>query len=152
MMTSHSEQSDLSVEYRLTNSNAKVPLRATEGSAGYDLFASSIEYFSDRFEIDTGLQIHINNPNYYGQVAIRSSLARRGFYLLNSVGVIDSDYQGNIKLLVGSRNDISIPVAVGDRVAQLIFHRIAIPDFVNVQDFEKKEGGRGVNGFGSTGR
>jgi len=133
--------------------SAKLPLRATWGSAGADLFAnteSDIELKpSERTLISTGLALEIPE-GCGGFVFPRSSLAsKHGVSLSNCVGVIDSDYRGELKIPVINHGNQSFIIKNGDRIAQLVILPVLSPDFI--PDDGLSETGRGEGGFGSTG-
>lgn len=134
--------------------NAKIPVRATEGSAGYDLYACIDEPITlkagETAIIPTGIAIGLGNPNYAAFIYPRSGIAiKHGIGLLNSVGVIDSDYRGEI--CVGVINQISEPYTIQplERIAQMIIEPVELPELVEVSDLDDTS--RGVGGFGSTG-
>ena len=134
--------------------NAKIPVRATEGSAGYDLYACVDEPITlkagETAIIPTGIAIGLDNPNYAAFIYPRSGIAiKHGIGLLNSVGVIDSDYRGEI--CVGVINQISEPYTIQpfERVAQMIIKPVELPELIEVSDLDDTS--RGVGGFGSTG-
>jgi dUTP pyrophosphatase len=128
--------------------SGSVPKRATSGSAGYDLAASvqvSIPPHS-RGLVNTGVRMAIPE-GLYGQIVIRSSLAMRG--LRAEAGVIDSDYRGEIRIVLCNDTDETFPVNVGDRLAQIILIHIVTPELEVVDTLDetiRKDGG-----FGSTG-
>lgn len=144
------------------------PSRATEGSAAIDLIAAIDEPISlspDQVElIPTGISINIQDPNYAAVILPRSGLGhKKGLILGNTVGLIDSDYQGQLMISAWNRNSEIVPVAAiqalvsdpitinpGDRIAQLLFIPVAIPTFVEVDSFSSSSE-RGEGGFGHTG-
>lgn len=133
----------------------RLPSYATDGSAGIDLFASLKEDLifksGDIKKIPTGISIHINDNNIAGFVFARSGLSsKHGISLVNSVGVIDSDYTGEIICPMINHSNIEYMLKPGDRIAQIIFMPIYIANFV-LKD-ELNETKRGSGGFGSTGR
>lgn len=134
--------------------NAKIPTRATEGSAGYDLYACVDEPITlkagETAIIPTGIAIELGNPNYAVFIYPRSGIAiKHGIGLLNSVGVIDSDYRGEI--CVGVINQISEPYTIQplERIAQMIIKPVELPELVEVSDLDETL--RGTGGLGSTG-
>ena len=134
--------------------NAKIPVRATEGSAGYDLYACVDEPITlkagETAIIPTGIAIGLGNLNYAAFIYPRSGIAiKHGIGLLNSVGVIDSDYRGEI--CVGVINQISEPYTIQpfERIAQMIIEPVELPELIEVSDLDDTS--RGVGGFGSTG-
>ena len=129
---------------------AKLPVRATPGSAGYDLAASDGKTIlpGGRDLIATGLSIKIPQGTY-GRIAPRSGLAVRCGIQVGA-GVIDSDYTGEIKIvLFNSDPTNSFVINPGDRIAQLILEKIECPEVEEVSDLSNTD--RGDGGFGSTG-
>ena len=134
--------------------NAVIPKRATEGSAGLDLYACIDAPLTlnsgDTALIPTGLAIELPSSQYGAFVFARSGLSiKHGIGLLNAVGVIDSDYRGEIK--VGVINQIKEPYTIepGERIAQLVIMPVATLPVEEAQTLGESE--RGAGGFGSTG-
>lgn len=134
--------------------NAKLPTRGTVGSAGMDLYACIDEPITlnggDKAVIPTGIAIGLSSPEYAAFVYARSGLAiKHGIGLLNSVGVIDSDYRGEI--CVGVINQLKEPYTIEpfERIAQMVIQPVALPELVEVDDLDETD--RGAGGFGSTG-
>lgn len=134
--------------------NAVIPKRATEGSAGLDLCACIDAPLTlnggDTALIPTGLAIELPSSQYGAFVFARSGLSiKHGIGLLNAVGVIDSDYRGEIK--VGVINQIKEPYTIepGERIAQLVIMPVATLPVEEAQTLGESE--RGAGGFGSTG-
>ncbi len=135
--------------------DAIVPVRATEGSAGHDLHALLEEPVTvnpgDLVRIPTGIAIALPSPEVAAFVYARSGLAIRfGIAPSNCVGVIDSDYRG--ELLVGLTNHGREPYTIqnGERIAQLIVAPVVLPEIVETEALD--DTARGAGGFGSTGR
>lgn len=130
--------------------DAQLPTRATDGSAGYDIFCI------ERVDIPPGRQavlptgIAVAIPHgWYGRVAPRSGLATR--YEVNvHAGVIDADYRGEIKVALINHGNKLLELRAGDRIAQLIVERCAMGHAYEVE--ELPETVRGTGGLGSTGR
>jgi dUTP pyrophosphatase len=149
-----------SVEVKILDDRLKKMMigRATSGSAAIDLHAcienSLIIDPGQEFCVSTGLSIYIKDPRYCAFILPRSGLSSKfGIVLSNTVGLIDSDYQGEIMLKMRNQKhsgngSLIIPM---DRVAQLVFLPIARPKFNFVEDFSAKTE-RGQGGFGSTGK
>lgn len=134
--------------------NAVIPKRATEGSAGLDLCACIDAPLTlnggDTALIPTGLAIELPSSQYGAFVFARSGLSiKHGIGLLNAVGVIDSDYRGEIK--VGVINQIKEPYTIepGERIAQLVIMPVVTLPVEEAQTLGESE--RGAGGFGSTG-
>lgn len=126
----------------------------TDGSAGIDLYADisggSIALSPGEVElIGTGIAIHIADPGYAGMILPRSGLGHKGLVLGNLVGLIDSDYQGELKVSAWNRSGKTITINHLDRIAQLVVVNVSQPRFDIVSEFAVSE--RGANGFGSTG-
>lgn len=133
---------------------AVLPVRATSGSAGMDLSACIEEPITlapgSRILIPTGIAAAIPQ-GAAGMIYARSSLGvKHGIALSNGVGVIDSDYRGEIH--VGLCNFSSEPYTIhpGERIAQLVLHPVLLPEVLETQELEDTQ--RGTGGFGSTGR
>jgi dUTP diphosphatase len=131
-----------------------LPARATPGSAGFDLRAAVTDPLrleaGARAVVPTGLTVQIP-AGWEGQVRPRSGLARRyGVTVLNSPGTIDSDYRGEIEVLLINLGSQPFVVERGERIAQLVFAPVVVAIWQEVDDLESSD--RGSGGFGSTGR
>ena len=144
----------ITLEYIKTNENAAEPAKATESAAGYDLCACiagpvSIEP-GGRELIPTGIAVALPG-GYVGLVFGRSGLAvKHGLALANGVGVIDSDYRGELRVALINHSDTPYMVQNGDRIAQLCVMPVDNIRFAPVESLT--ETGRGTGGFGSTGK
>tara|TARA_Y100000768_G_scaffold359480_1_gene316025 strand:+ start:3146 stop:3598 length:453 start_codon:yes stop_codon:yes gene_type:complete len=132
----------------------ELPSYATEGSAGIDLRAALHESINIKSNetvlIPTGISIYIEDNNYAATLLPRSGLGhKKGIVLGNLVGLIDSDYQGELLISCWNRSLHQYSINPLDRIAQLIFIKIEHPKFEIVENF--KLSGRGNNGFGSSG-
>jgi dUTP pyrophosphatase len=130
-----------------------LPSAASAGSAGLDLVAAvegtRVLCPRDRMLVPTGLVMEIP-PGFEGQIRPRSGLAwKHGVTVANPPGTIDSDYRGEVKVLLIHLGDESFTVARGDRVAQLVVARVERVEWEEAE--ELAETGRGEGGFGSTG-
>lgn len=130
------------------------PEYATEGSAGLDLRACLDEpltlYPGQTELLKTGLSIHIGDPSLAAMILPRSGLGHKhGIVLGNLVGLIDSDYQGELMVSCWNRGQESFTVNVGERIAQLVLVPVVQAQFEVVEAFDTSE--RGAGGFGSTG-
>lgn len=133
----------------------QLPAYATSGSAGLDLRAcidSPLQIAAhETVLIPTGIAIHIADPNMAAVILPRSGLGHKhGIVLGNLVGLIDSDYQGELKISCWNRNQEHFTVEPGDRIAQLVFLPVVKAAFEIVDSFAGTH--RGENGFGSSGR
>ena len=132
-----------------------LPAYATEGSAGMDLRAlldAPLELAPGASSlIRTGLAIHIADPGLAAVILPRSGLGHKhGIVLGNLVGLIDSDYQGELMVSCWNRGQSSFTVAPGERIAQLVIVPVVRTAFEVVNEFETSQ--RGAGGFGHTGR
>ncbi|MGP1925078.1 MAG: dUTP diphosphatase [Arsenophonus sp. NEOnobi-MAG3] len=132
-----------------------LPTYSTEGSAGLDLRACldhGIQLEPDQtMLLPTGLAVHIADQQLAAIILPRSGLGHRhGVVLGNLVGLIDSDYQGELKVSVWNRSDISFTIEPGERIAQMVFVPIVQAEFELVQDFKTTK--RASGGFGHSGR
>ena len=132
-----------------------LPQYATSGSAGVDLRAcldGAIELKpGDTQLIASGIAIHLSDPGYAAIVLPRSGLGHKhGIVLGNLVGLIDSDYQGQIFVSVWNRGQTTFTIQPGERIAQLVVVPVVQVEFDVVNEFTASE--RGAGGFGSSGR
>lgn len=142
------------LDQRLGN-EIPLPEYATLGSAGLDLRAcleqAVILQPSDTILIPTGLAIHIADHNTAAMLLPRSGLGHKhGIVLGNLVGLIDSDYQGQVFVSCWNRGNDAFTIEIGERIAQMIFVPILQVEFEQVNDFDRSH--RGDGGFGHTGR
>jgi len=133
---------------------ASLPKRMTEGAAGFDLAAALDEPMvlepGARASVPTGLAMAIP-PGFEGQVRPRSGLARRhGISLVNAPGTIDSDYRGEVSVLLINLGQEPFRIQSGERIAQIVIAPVAAPTIKIVESLPDSE--RGSGGFGSTGR
>ena len=133
-------------------SKAEVPEYATLGSGGMDIRSSIWFVLPSRASVTvpTGFAIWIKDPKLCGVLLSRSGLASKGIVLANSIGLIDSDYQGELKVCLYNRSSTPYTVERGDRIAQLAIMKVeqVKPVLVDQFDHDTK---RGTGGFGSTG-
>ena len=132
-----------------------LPDYATEGSAGMDLRAmldEPLELEPGETElIPTGIAIHIGDPNLAAVILPRSGLGHKhGIVLGNLVGLIDSDYQGQLFVSCWNRGKSTFRVEIGERIAQLMLMPVVRAAFERVEEFDQSE--RGEGGFGHSGR
>lgn len=135
-----------------------LPTNQTVGSAGLDLrvflpngYTKFVIQPGESLLFDTGLRIWIADPGYAGFMFARSGLGAKGLVLGNGTGIIDSDYQGPLKVCLYNRSQEDIIIADGDRVAQLVILPVMSGYAIEeVKDFDGTTE-RGVGGFGSTG-
>ena len=130
-----------------------IPELGTPGSAGVDLRACLDEPLTlapgETTLIGTGIAIHLDDPGLCALILPRSGLGHRGLVLGNLVGLIDSDYQGELKISTWNRGQESQTIEPGDRIAQLVIIPVIQPTFGEVEAFDATD--RGEGGFGHTG-
>lgn len=139
----------------LMGTRIPVPEYATPGSAGMDLRACIDEplrlHPGDTILIPTGLSIYIEDPGLAAIILPRSGLGHKhGIVLGNLVGLIDSDYQGEIMISCWNRSAESFNIEQGDRIAQLVIVPVVQARFSIVSEFVETK--RGTGGFGSSGK
>ena len=132
-----------------------LPAHATSGSAGIDLRACLAEPVvlepNTTLLVKTGMSIYIEDPHYAGLILPRSGLGHKhGIVLGNLVGLIDSDYQGELMVSVWNRGTTAFTLEPGERMAQYVLVPIMQTSFDIVEEFVESE--RGAGGFGHTGR
>ncbi len=138
-----------------TDDRFSTPTRATEGSAGIDLQACIEEPIlikaGESVLVGTGISIYIKDPKYAGLILPRSGLgSKHGIVLGNLVGLIDSDYQGELMVSVWNRSWEDYVLEPATRFAQYTVVPVVTPRFELVESYDS-ETGRGESGFGSTG-
>lgn len=136
------------VKVKRISKTAKMPFRATVGSAGFDLYADRIEETDQFVKYYTGIAVQIP-AGYFGMLVPRSSVVNTGLLMGNSVGIIDSDYVGELSAVFYLRSGCKV-YNVGDRIGQLLI--VPIPEVEYVEAEELSETERGSGGYGSTGR
>ncbi len=137
------------------NENAVIPKAATGGSAGMDLYAALSEEVTlapgQRALIPTGIAIALESNLYVAYIYARSGLAiKSGITLSNCVGVVDSDYRGEVKVGLINLSDSDYTVKNGDRIAQMVISPVIMPEIIEASELDETE--RASGGFGSTGR
>lgn len=145
----------MNLKIKKVRDNAKIPFRATSGSAGMDLYACIDEPITleggEKAVIPTGIAIELPSAELAAFVFVRSGLAiKRGIGLLNSVGVIDSDYRGEICVGVINQLKEAYTISPDERIAQLVIMPVSMIEPVEVAELGDTE--RGEGGFGSTGK
>ena len=133
------------------NADLPLPAYATAGAAGMDVVAAEDVTLASgaRHAVATGLALAIQ-PGYEVQVRPRSGLAlKHGISVPNAPGTIDSDYRGEVKVILINHGDQPFAIARGDRVAQLVLAPVVLAQWDEVAELE--ETARGAGGFGSTG-
>lgn len=144
----------LNVKIKLLRKNASLPLYATDGSAAADLRYAGDEPLTiapgERKAVPTGIAIAPETSGIAAILCARSGLAsKRGLTLSNGIGVIDSDYRGEIMAAMINLGGEPVVIEPGERVAQLMFVPVLTADFIEAESLD--ETARGEGGFGSTG-
>jgi len=142
------------VDIKLLTETARIPERATDGSAGYDLRADIREPLvlsrNQIVTVPTGVCIALPDKNLVAMVCARSGLSiKHGITLANGVGIIDSDYRGEIKVGLINLGAEDFEIKPGERIAQMLILPVETPVLRAVAELEETE--RGAGGFGSTG-
>jgi dUTP pyrophosphatase len=142
------------LQVRLLRAGARPPGRTRPGDAGLDLHC--VEAFrlwpGERATVPTGVAIALP-PGVAGLVVPRSGLAaQHGISLVNSPGLIDPSYRGEIRVVLVNLGDARFEAAAGDRIAQLVLVPVLAPETLVVDELPPSHDGRGENGFGSSGR
>lgn len=145
----------MDLKIKRVRDDAVLPVRATDGSAGMDLHAWLEQPLTvqpgERVRIPTGIAIGLPSPETVALVFARSGLAiKHGLTLSNCVGVIDSDYTGEIQVGMINQGDVAYTVQPGERIAQLVIMPVLLPRLVETDTLDETV--RGAGGFGSTGR
>lgn len=138
------------VKIKKLNTNAKVPTRGSEEAAGYDLYSNSdVEIRPEgTIKVNTGIAMEIPK-GYFGAIYARSGLAtKEGLRPANCVGVIDSDYRGEIIVALHNDSNIVRVVEKGERIAQIVIMPYLSVEFKEVDNLDETK--RSNGGFGST--
>ena len=136
------------IQVKRMSDAAIVPRKGTVGSAGYDLYASAECVVPAKGKSIVKTDIAMAIPyGYYGRVAPRSSMAVKHTDI--GAGVIDSDYRGEIGVVLFNHAETDLVVKVHDRIAQLIIEKLGMGDLIEVSELDDTP--RGVGGYGSTG-
>lgn len=148
------ENLKINLKIKKLRENAIIPKRATSGSAGLDLSACITEkvdiHPGEILKIPTGIAIQIFDNNYAAMIFARSGLGiKHGISLANGVGVIDSDYRGEICVGLINLSSETFTIEPNQRIAQMILMPVSTCNVIEVEEID--ETNRGTNGFGSTG-
>lgn len=133
---------------------AMLPARATAGSAGYDLYACLdaplVVAAGQTVPVGTGIALGIGDSSVAAFIYARSGLAsKNGIIPANCVGVVDSDYRGEVIVVLKNLSDTDFAVSHGDRIAQMVLTPVLLPQIQEVETLDETV--RGAGGFGSTG-
>lgn len=145
---------EVNIKFLDNNKEKKVPFYASQGAAGMDLTACLEESVTlkplERALIPTGIAISLPSEKYGAFLFARSGLAsKHGITLANCVGVVDSDYTGEIKVALVNLSNNEYTIENGERIAQMVIMEVNQANFTVVDELAKTE--RGSGGFGSTG-
>lgn len=141
-----------SLKTKRLHPNAKLPTRASPGSAGLDLYAVEDVWLPGHRSkmVATGIAIELPT-GHEGQIRPRSGLAsKHQITVCNSPGTIDSDFRAEIKVILINHSDEQYQIHAGDRIAQLVIAPVTMADVIEVDALSDTE--RGQGGFGSSGR
>lgn len=144
----------MNLKIKKLNPNAKLPTKATAGSAGYDLYACNEEPLTLQPHTTTAISLGFcaELPQQtVGLIYIRSGIAaKHNIIPANCVGVIDCDYRGEWKVMLHNLSDTPYTVSPFERVAQLVITSYHSPEVIEADELSETE--RGAGGFGSTGK
>ena len=150
-VTNKEDNKSIIVKFKRIHPEAQIPFKATQGSAGYDLtiiHEQTVYPFNIPNLVHTGVCVEIPQ-GYVGKIYLRSSIgAKSKIRLSNQVGIIDSDYRGEVLLPLENISRSPITLVKGTKVAQLIIEHLPDVTFEEVEELSTTE--RGVGGFGST--
>ena len=140
----------MAFQVKLDTETAKVPTRFSEFCAGYDLYSDAdvILHARSRCMVSSGISISIPE-NTYAKIAPRSGLTVKNGIDVGA-GIVDFDFRDTVKIVLFNHSDEDYKIETGDRIAQLILHRIETPEITVVDKLTETK--RGFGGFGSTGR
>jgi len=139
------------------------PVRGSKLAGGYDIKNCSSEPIEiplgQTIQLHTGIHLDIGDTSeittddvvFAALIVPRSGLGSKGFYLRNTIGVVDADFQGEVLIRASNRNETPITILPGERIAQLLFVPCGVVQFIEVEEFEEVTE-RGEGGFGHTGR
>ena len=143
----------MNIKIKKLKDNAVVPTRGSKYAAGADLYSAENDlYIEDRQTVMIGTGIAMEIPEgYVGLVYARSGLAcKEGLAPANKVGVIDSDYRGEIKVALYNQSGQKKLVKNGERIAQIVIAPFLAPEFTEVSELDETD--RGEGGFGASGK
>ncbi len=143
------------LKVKLMRPGARLPKRETQGSAGHDLSAAIdqpvIIQPGEIAKIPTGVAIQLEDKNQVALVFGRSGLGiKHGIAPVNGVGVIDSDYRGEMVVGLVNHGPQAFTIQPGDRIAQMVIVPVVLPQIMQVEELDETQ--RGAGGLGSTGK
>lgn len=140
----------MKINFKKLSSNAQIPQRMTPGAAGFDLFSAHYNEIAGLSTMTFGCGFAAEiPPGFGGLICPRSGLATEGITVFNGPGVIDSDYRGEIKVVLFNLWPYPRQIRIGDRIAQLLIVPVADAEWVKTERLSDSQ--RGENGLGSTG-
>ena len=142
-----------SIQIIKASEDAIIPIQAHDTDAGYDITIISLkkDYQNGVYLYDTGLIIAPESTDIYFEIYARSSLAKYGYMLANSVGIIDTEYRGSLMIQLYKFDTTAPDIKLPMRVAQMIPKRSVKIKLVEKSSIEDNSTERGTGGFGSTG-
>ena len=142
----------VNVKIKRLSPEAVMPSKGTDKSAGYDLTAISAFWDKERNQVKYHFGLSFEIPDgYVGLIFPRSSVCKKDLSLSNCVGVIDSDYRGEVTAVFNVTDTSKDNVySVGDRIAQMVFMKIPEVELTEVEELSETK--RGTGGYGSTGK
>lgn len=139
----------MKIKFKKLTDNAVAPSKAHPTDAGFDLVATSRTYQGGCFVYGTGIALELPK-DYAAFLFQRSSVSKMGLMLANCVGVIDSDYRGELIFKFRPLNDHPMLYNVGDKIGQMVIQKLPHIELTETKEINKTE--RGDGGFGSTGK
>ncbi len=139
------------IRFKKLDPRARVPTKATEGSACFDIYCLEDTYIGrwGTELVRTGLAVEVPR-GFFIDIRPRSGLSFAGFTVQNAPGILDSDYRGELRIMIRNWNEVGSFMKAGDRIAQI--RLVEVLDIEFEEASELSETGRGEGGFGSTGR
>ena len=139
----------MKIQYKKLNKTAKEPVQAHKTDAGFDLFANDNVIITTSSLAAVGTGIAFNIPKgYFGKIEERSGFSLKNTLKLKA-GVVDAGYQGEVKVVFVNAGDAPVKIYQGDKIAQLVIHKLPPINLVEVEEFDE-ESERGEKGFGSS--
>lgn len=142
----------VNVKFKRLTPEAVMPSKGTEQSAGFDLTAISADWVKGKSQVKYGFGLAFEIPDgYVGLIFPRSSVCKKDLSLSNCVGVIDSDYRGEVSAVFNVVDPFNSDIySVGDRIAQIVFMKLPEVELTEAETLSETE--RGSGGYGHTGR
>ena len=141
------------IQIHLMHKHSKVPTKGSSQAAGYDLYASQslVLFPNETGVVGCGFQMRMPE-DMCAMVCSRSGLAaKKGIFVSNAPGILDADYRGEIKVILHNLSRSPFGVRPGDRIAQMVFHKVERTSLNLVDTFVSSDTDRGTGGLGSTG-